>query len=124
MARTARKTTKSGIYHVVLRGFNRQKIFFDNSDRKAFLERLKRYKDQDGFKIFAYTLLDSSAHLILKEDQISVSRLMQKLQTSFVYYYNKKYRRAGAVFQDRFNSEPLENDLSVSSAMRCICSIL
>lgn len=120
MARTARATAKSGTYHIVLRGFNRQKIFFDNSDRKAFLEKIKHYKDLDGHKIFAYTLMDSSAHLVLKEGNISVSRFMQKLQTSFVYYYNKKYRRAGGVFQDRFSSEPLESELSVLSVIRYI----
>lgn len=120
MARTARKQATSETYHVVLRGFNRQKIFFDNADRKAFLERLKNYKDLDRHKIFAYTLTDMSAHLIIQEGVLSISRLMQKLQTSFVYYYNKKYKREGSVFQDRFSSEPLENDLAVLSAMRFI----
>lgn len=124
MARTARKTSKSGTYHIVLRGFNRQKIFFDNADRKAFLERLKIYKEKDGHKIFAYTLIDTNMHLIVKQGNVSVSRLMQKLQTSFVYYYNKKYRRAGAVFQDRFNSEPLETEMSILSAMRYVHQII
>ena len=120
MARTARKNSKSGTYHIVLRGFNRQKIFFDNADRKAFIERLKRFKDEGGHNIFAYTLIESSAHIIVKQGNDSVSRFMQKLQTSFVYYYNKKYNRAGAVFQDRYNSEPLESEFNVICAMRYI----
>jgi len=124
MARTARQFSKNGTYHVVLRGFNRQKIFFDTADRKSFLERLKRYKDLDGHKILAYILMESNMHLIVQEGKTSISRFMQQIQTSFVYYYNKKYNRQGAVFQDRYSSEPLETELEIMSAMRYVHQII
>lgn len=124
MARTARQLSKNGTYHVVLRGFNRQKIFFDTIDRKSFLERVKRYKDLDGHRVLAYILMESNMHLIVQEGKTNISRLMQQIQTSFVYYYNKKYNRQGAVFQDRYSSEPLDTELKIMSAMRYVHQVI
>ena len=57
MPRGARKKSGSGIYHIMLRGINRQQIFEDEEDRERFLETLENYKDLCGYKIYAYCLM-------------------------------------------------------------------
>ncbi len=42
----ARKKSESGIYHVMLRGINRQQIFEDAEDCYKFLAILTEYKEQ------------------------------------------------------------------------------
>lgn len=56
MPRAARKKSKSGIYHVILRGINKQRIFEEEEDYHKFLEVLKEYKAVCGYEIFAYCL--------------------------------------------------------------------
>ena len=59
MPRQARRKSESGIYHVMLRGINRQVIFEDEEDNLKFLETLKNYKVISGYKIFAYCLTNT-----------------------------------------------------------------
>ena len=53
MPRQARKKSKSNIYHIILRGINRQIIFEDSEDYTKFIETLDRYKAVSGYKVFA-----------------------------------------------------------------------
>ncbi len=56
MPRQARKKSGSGIYHIMLRGINRQQIFEDEEDRQHFIETSENYKDLCGYTIYAYYL--------------------------------------------------------------------
>ena len=66
MPRQARRKSESGIYHIMLRGINKQVIFEDEEDNFKFLETLKKYKAISGYKIFAYCLMSNHVHLLLK----------------------------------------------------------
>ena len=106
MPRYARKKSKTGIYHVILRGVNKQLIFQDNEDRQIFTEKLKKYK----FKIYAYCLMDNHVHIMLEEKNEEIGTMIKKVSSSYVYYYNKKYERCGHLFQERYRSEVVEDD--------------
>lgn len=120
MPRVARKKSESGIYHIVLRGINKQIIFFDDEDKKVFLNRLKLIKDKADFDIYAFCFMDNHVHLLVREKNVSISEIMRKCLTSYVYWYNCKYERIGNLFQDRFNSEPIETDEYLLCAVRYI----
>ena len=53
--RTVRRKSESRIYHVILRGINRQQIFVDDEDNLRFIETLSKYKEQCGYLIYAYS---------------------------------------------------------------------
>lgn len=110
MARTARIKSKTNIYHVMLRGNNKQQIFLDEEDSSRFLEIVRKYKDICNFKIFAYCLMGNHVHILVKTDDISLDSIMKRVVVKFVYYYNVKYSRIGHLFQDRYKSEPVETD--------------
>ena len=110
MPRSARKKSSSGIYHVILRGINKQRIFEDDEDNLYFLEKLKTYKDISGYELYAYCLMSNHLHLLIKEGGDSLSIAFRRIGASFVYWYNRKYSRSGHLFQDRFKSEPVETD--------------
>ena len=120
MPRQARQKSKTGIYHIIKRGINRQDIFHDDEDKSAYLERLSNYKNQCGFEIYAYCLMDNHVHLLLKEGATSISDIMKKIGASYVYWYNWKYNRTGHLFQDRYKSEPIENDSYLLAVVRYI----
>lgn len=109
MPRRARIHAESGIYHVMLRGINSQQIFEDEEDNIKFLNCLRKYKSECGFKLFAYCLMGNHVHLLMQEGAESLSQVFRRLGTGFVYWYNIKYQRTGHLFQDRFKSETVED---------------
>ena len=67
MARTVRRRSESGVYHVMLRGINRQLIFEDEEDENTFLRILSSCKKRCGFALYGYCLMGNHVHLLLKE---------------------------------------------------------
>lgn len=120
MPRAARLKSGSGIYHIMLRGINRQQIFEDEEDRAHFLETLENYKDQCGYTIYAYCLMGNHIHILLKESKEDVTLIFKRIAGSYVYWYNRKYHRCGHLFQDRFKSEPVEDDGYFLTVLRYI----
>lgn len=120
MPRQARIKSSIGIYHIMLRGVNQQQIFEEREDYEKFLQVLKDCKAVSEFKIFAYCLMGNHIHILLQETKEPIELLMKRIATRFVYWYNIKYRRAGHLFQDRFKSEPIENDLYLLTVIRYI----
>ena len=118
MPRQARRKSKSGIYHVMLRGINKQVIFEDEEDSLKFLETLKNYKAISGYKIFAYCLMSNHIHLLLKVEKENLDLIIKRIAGSYVYWYNWKYHRSGHLFQDRFKSEPVEDDMYFLTVIR------
>ena len=120
MPRQARRKSESGIYHVMLRGINKQVIFEDEEDSLKFLETLKNYKAISGYKIFAYCLMSNHIHLLLKVEKENLDLIIKRIASSYVYWYNWKYHRSGHLFQDRFKSEPVEDDVYFLTVIRYI----
>jgi putative transposase len=120
MPRTARKKSKSGIYHIIMRGINRQIIFEDEEDCVQFLGALQRYKEKSGYEVYAYCLMGNHVHLLIKVGIEALEQVMRRLCGSYVYWYNNKYERVGNLFQDRFKSEPVENDQYFQTVQRYI----
>lgn len=120
MPRAAREKSGSGIYHIILRGINRQIIFEDGEDAKKFLETIQKYIDISGFKIYAYCLMGNHVHLLLKEEQEELGVIMRRIGASYVYWYNLKYDRCGHLFQDRYKSEAVEDDRYFLTVLRYI----
>lgn len=120
MPRHARQKSESGIYHIMLRGINRQVIFEDEEDNLKFLETLKNYKAISEYKIFAYCLMSNHVHLLLKVEKEDIDLIIKRIASSYVYWYNWKYKRNGHLFQDRFKSEPVEDDAYFLTVVRYI----
>src|SRR5665811_2065044 len=110
MPREARELSKSGIYHILMRGINRQNIFEDEEDCEKFTQTLYRYKEISKYEIYAYCLMGNHMNLLIKNGQESLEQVMRRICGSYVYWYNKKYDRIGNLFQDRFKSKPVEDD--------------
>jgi putative transposase len=118
--RNAREKSKSGIYHVMLRGTNRQEIFHDDQDYLRFLETLELVKGKTGLKVYGWCLMTNHVHLLIGEGKEEISLVMKRLGVSFVYYYNWKYYTIGHLFQDRFRSEKVEDDAYLMTVIRYI----
>lgn len=120
MARTARRRAESDIYHVVARGVGRQIIFEDDVDRCRFLSLLReRLADTEGM-LLAWCLMDNHFHLLLHMPLEELSKTMRSLQTAYALFFNRRHDRVGHLFQDRFKSEPVEDEAYLLTVVRYI----
>jgi REP element-mobilizing transposase RayT len=119
MPRQARKQSGTGIYHVMLRGINRQDIFEGQEDYARFLtcmQQMLQPLDDLGnpqpplCTFYAYCLMSNHVHLLLKVGKEDIGSTIKRLALMYALYFNRKYSRAGHLFQDRFKSEPV-NDI-------------
>ncbi len=120
MARNARQASKTGIYHLMARGINGQNIFHDEDDYKRYLETLYRISQECEAQVLGYCLMSNHVHLLILEGKDSISMVMKRLGGSYAYYYNWKYDRKGYLFQDRFKSENVEDDIYLKTVIRYI----
>ena len=120
MARGKRAKSESGIYHVMLRGNNKQQVFFDVEDYFRFLSVLGMCKGICGFKIYAYCLMDNHIHLLIQEGEEPLDKVFKRIGVRFVGWYNAKYKRCGNLFQGRFKSIPVNDDEYFITVMRYI----
>ncbi|MGI6684508.1 MAG: transposase [Bacillota bacterium] len=120
MPRKSRQISPTGIYHLMARGINREPIFHDDSDRLRYLETLKRISNESDAAVFGYCLMDNHVHILLKEGETGISKIMHRLGASYAYYYNLKYERVGHVFQNRFRSETIKDEKYLLTVIRYI----
>ena len=110
MPRTARLKGPQCTYHIIVRGNNRGNLFNDDEDRLRYLTTLKRFKVKYDFLLYAYVLMDNHVHMIINSNNEDISKIMQSIEISYTYYFNKKYNRVGHLFQDRFKSIIINDD--------------
>jgi len=116
--------SETGVYHVMLRGNERKDIFIDDEDKVRFLDMLYAKRERESYYLYSYCLMDNHVHLVLKEANDSISRIMRRITTSYAGYFNRKYKRSGHLFQDRYKSENVESDSYLLTVIRYIRKIL
>ena len=120
MARQKRVKSETGIYHVMLRGINKQQVFFDEDDYYLFINTLSKVKTISGFNLYAYCIMNNHIHLLIQEGEEPLAKIFMRIGDSFIYRYNRKYDRIGGVFQGRFKSIPVNDDEYFISVLRYI----
>ena len=120
MSRNARQLSSTGIYHVMLRGINKERIFHDRNDYRHFLNILQDCKELVPVTILAYCLMPNHIHLLIKTEDGSLSSAMKRIGIRYAAWFNAKYHRVGHLFQDRFRSEPVETDQYFKTVVRYI----
>lgn len=104
MPRAARIDYSGALHHVVTRGIERGYIFDAKDDKLFFLERLRDLLEFNHYRCYAWSLMSNHVHILLQTTEHKLSNFMQRLLTSYAYYYNKMHNRVGYVFQNRFKS--------------------
>lgn len=110
MPRRPRQLADSGIYHVMLRGVNRDVLFLEAGDYERFLTTLGRVRADSGCMVLAYCLMPNHVHLIVRTTGEPIGAVIKRLGVSYAGWFNRKYGRVGHLFQDRFQSRPVEDD--------------
>ncbi|MBO5408186.1 MAG: transposase [Clostridia bacterium] len=70
MSRPPRVLSKTGLYHIIFRGINRQDLFEENQDYIKLLEIIEKIKEEEKFELYAYCLMTNHVHLFMKEQNM------------------------------------------------------
>ena len=129
MSRSARGRSKTGIYHVMLRGVNYQQLFEQRGDYQKFILILRdMVSPKNEFKqslpprcaLFSYCMMPDHVHLLIKEEGECLAEVIKKIASRYAMFYNNKYARNGHLFQDRYESETVNDDAYFLTVLRFI----
>ena len=110
MARPLRIQYEGGLYHVTLRGNERQAIVRDDEDRHRFVEALGASVMRHGVLLHLYCLMDNHAHLVVETPHANLSAFMQNFQTRYIVWFNRRHGRRGHLMQGRYGARLVEAD--------------
>ena len=120
MPRQARLDAPGVLQHVMARGIERRKIFKDDKDRQSFLDRLAIILEETQTQCYAWALIPNHFHLLLRTGATPLSNVMRRLMTGYAVTFNRRHRRAGHLFQNRYKSVVCEEDPYLLELIRYI----
>jgi REP element-mobilizing transposase RayT len=120
MPRKARVDAAGALHHIIVRGIERRKIFWDDEDRDSFVKRLAQVLTETQTDCFAWALLPNHAHLLLRTGLTPISVVMRRLLTGYAVQFNRRHRRHGHLFQNRYKSILCQQDPYLLELVRYI----
>lgn len=120
MARPHRIEFPNAFYHVITRGNQQQDIFSDDSDKTAYLNLITRYKEKCRFVLYAYVLMNNHVHLLIEATDLPISKIMQRINQTYTQHFNRKYGKAGHLFQGRYKAILCDRDAYLMGLIRYI----
>ncbi len=120
MPREARKKSCTNKYHIMTRGINKAPIFNSNLEKYVYLNFFKEALKNIQINVYAYCIMPNHAHFLFEGDLNDISRIMKKTNQNFAMSYNRRHKRIGHLFQDRYKSECIEDDYYFLSVIRYI----
>jgi REP element-mobilizing transposase RayT len=110
MPRKARIDAPGALHHIIIRGIERKPIFKDSRDYQNFIERLGAVLMDSDMSCHAWALMQNHAHLLLRTGLVSISTVMRRLLTGYAQQFNRRHKRHGYLFQNRYKSILCEED--------------
>lgn len=110
MPRKLRIEYAGAIYHVTVRGNQRQLIFQDDHDRKRLLQRLGESIEDYVVRLYLYCLMPNHMHFVLETPRSNLSRFMQSCLTGYTVYYNQRHKQSGHLFHGRYGAKLVQGD--------------
>ncbi len=104
MPRGARLDAPGTLHHVIVRGIEQESIVRDDTDRRAFLDRMGLQVKASGTSIYAFALMTNHAHILLKSGPDGIATCMRRLLTGYAKHFNRRHQRVGHLFRNRYKS--------------------
>ena len=120
MPRKARIDAPGALQHIIKRGIERKAIFKDDSDRDNFLDRLSALVSESETGCYGWAIMTNHVHLLLKTGLSPVTTVMRRLLTGYAVSFNRRHRRHGHLFQNRYKSFLCEEEVYLKELVRYI----
>jgi len=120
MPRLPRLDAPGVLHHVIIRGIERREIFRDDKDRENFFDRLDLLLPETSTACYAWVLMSNHAHFLFRTGAVELSTLMRRLLTGYAVSFNRRHKRHGQLFQNRYKSIICQEDIYFKELVRYI----
>jgi len=121
MSRIARQCYEAKFFHIMVQGWRKEKIFEEIQFKEKYLSLMLNISEKANVVILAYCIMDNHTHILIYVDKNEyLTKFMQKINTSFAIYYNKKKDRCGYVFRDRYRCQVILTQAHLETCIRYI----
>jgi REP element-mobilizing transposase RayT len=120
MPRKARIDAPGALHHIICRGIERRKIFPDDTDRDEFIRRLAAVVKETQTFCYAWALIPNHFHLLLRTGATPITTVMQRLLSGYAGAFNRRHRRIGHLFHNRYKSILCQEDAYLLELTRYI----
>ena len=110
----------AGYHHIINRGVNRCDVFNCNDDKEMFLQIINKSATLHKTTLHDYCLMDNHYHLLIETQKENLSTFMRIVNANYAKYFNKKYKRSGHLWQDRYKSKYITSENYLYSLIRYI----
>lgn len=104
MPRGPRLDAPGTLHHVMIRGIEKGNIVRDDADKRDFLRRMGELAKESRTSLYAFALMTNHAHILLKSGTTGLSTYMRRLLSGYAQYFNRRHKRVGHLFQNRYKS--------------------
>jgi putative transposase len=120
MPRQARLDAPGVLHHIMIRGIERRKIFINDRDREDFLDRLTKLLPETQTACYAWVFIPNHAHFLFKTGVSPLATIMRRLLTGYAVSFNRRHKRHGQLFQNRYKSIVCQEDTYLKELVRYI----
>jgi putative transposase len=90
-------------------------IFGDEEDRQVYLRLLRSVAHQFRWRVWAYCLMNNHVHLLIQTCEPNLGRGIHVLHGLYAQYFNEKYGRVGHLFQNRYGSRLVRDEVQLAT---------
>ena len=120
MPRLSRLDAPGVLHHVIIRGIERRKIFLNKADLEDFVDRLNSILPEAKMSCYAWALMSNHAHFLFRTGGVGLSTVMRRLLTGYAVSFNRRHKRYGHLFQNRYKSIICQEDVYLKELVRYI----
>ncbi len=120
MPRQARLDAPGVLHHIMIRGIERRKIFINDRDREDCLDRLAKLLPETGTACYAWVFIPNHAHFLFRTGLVPLTTVMRRLLTGYAVSFNRRHKRHGQLFQNRYKSIVCQEDAYFKELVRYI----
>jgi len=120
MPRGARLDVPGTLHHVIVMGIEKRQIVDDDQDREKFVSRMGEIAIDTGTAIYAWALMTNHAHILLRSGKTGLPTFMRRFLSGYAMAYNRRHKRYGHLFQNRYKSIICEEDPYFKELVRYI----
>jgi REP-associated tyrosine transposase len=110
MATPHRPQFPNALYHVTTRGVDRGRIVRDDIDREFWVACLSAAVRATGALVHAWCLMTNHSHLLVQTPLGNIAAAMRRLNSRYALGHNRRHRRIGHLFQDRYHAVLIERE--------------
>lgn len=120
LSRKPRVEYPGGVYHLIQRGNNREFIFEKKEDKQYLLELIDKYRELMEFELYGYAIMGNHYHLVIRTGKVPLKDIMHRINNQFSREYNRKNKRTGHVFENRYKGILVVEDRYLLSLLRYV----